>query len=148
MNKIKQIKCVATNGDIEIPNKDYKYTILYFYPKDSTPGCTIEGRDFASLKDEFAKKDIVIYGVSKDSIESHNKFITKQGFNFDLISDTQAELCKEFGVLQIKKMFGKEYMGIVRSTFIISADGEIIKKWSSVKVKEHAQKVLDYCQNL
>lgn len=148
MKRIKQISCESTIGIVQIPDNSNKYIVLYFYPKDNTPGCTIEGRDFAELNEQFKAKNIIVYGVSKDSINSHKKFISKQGFNFALISDTDGSLCSEFGVIQMKKMFGKEYMGIVRSTFVIAPDGKILKHWSKVKVKGHAKEVLDYCNTL
>lgn len=120
-----------------------QYTVLYFYPKDSTPGCTTEGNDFTTLHPEFSKLNTQIFGVSMDSMKRHDNFKTKQGFTFELISDPEAELCNLFGVYQLKKNFGKEYMGIVRSTFIIDPSGKLVKEWSPVKVKGHAQEVLD-----
>jgi peroxiredoxin Q/BCP len=119
------------------------YTVLYFYPKDSTPGCTTEGRDFSALHDQFAQLNGQIFGVSLDSMQRHENFKNKQAFAFDLISDVDAVLCKLFGTYQLKKNFGKEYMGIVRSTFLINPQGELVAEWRQVKVKDHAQEVLE-----
>jgi len=125
-----------------------QYTVLYFYPKDSTPGCTTEGLDFTALHDEFGKLNAQIFGVSMDSMKRHDNFKTKQSFSFDLISDPDAELCNIFGTYQLKNNFGKEYMGIVRSTFLIDPNGVMIHEWSKVKVKEHAQEVLNTLKEL
>ncbi|MEA3406224.1 MAG: peroxiredoxin [Pseudomonadota bacterium] len=119
-----------------------KYTVLYFYPKDSTPGCTTEGKDFTELQSEFEKLNCQIFGVSMDSMKRHENFKSKQAFSFELISDPDAVLCNQFGTYQLKKNFGKEYMGIVRSTFLINPDGKIVSEWLKVKVKGHAAEVL------
>ena len=141
---------VAATSNKIITNKDLenKYSVIYFYPKDSTPGCTTEGLDFTALHPEFSKLNTQIFGVSLDSIKRHDNFKAKQNFNFDLISDPDAELCNIFGVYQLKKNFGKEYMGIVRSTFLIDPTGTLVKEWRSVKVKEHAQSVLNTVKEL
>jgi peroxiredoxin Q/BCP len=120
-----------------------QFTVLYFYPKDSTPGCTTEGLDFSALKEAFATLNCQVFGVSMDTIQRHENFKSKQGFAFDLISDPDAELCKLFNVYQLKKNFGKEYMGIVRSTFLINPNGKLETQWRNVKVKGHAEAVLD-----
>ncbi len=120
-----------------------QYTVLYFYPKDSTPGCTTEGNDFTQLHPEFTANNCQIFGVSMDSMKRHDNFKSKQGFSFELISDPDAELCNLFGTYQLKKNFGKEYMGIVRSTFLINPNGEVVAEWLKVKVKEHASSVLE-----
>ncbi|WP_127470973.1 peroxiredoxin [Thiomicrorhabdus aquaedulcis] len=119
-----------------------KFTVLYFYPKDSTPGCTTEGLEFAQLHDEFLALNAQILGVSLDSLTRHANFKNKHSFPFDLISDPEALLCKIFGVYQLKKNFGKEYMGIVRSTFLINPQGQLDQAWLNVKVAGHAQMVL------
>ncbi|MDG6773223.1 peroxiredoxin [Thiomicrorhabdus sp. ZW0627] len=124
------------------------YTVLYFYPKDSTPGCTTEGKDFSELRESFQALNCQILGVSMDSMKRHESFKSKQGFTFDLISDTEAELCQIFGTYQLKKNFGKEYMGIVRSTFLIDPDGKLVAEWQKVKVKDHAQAVLEKLKEL
>lgn len=120
-----------------------KNIVLYFYPKDSTPGCTTEARDFTALKAEFDNKNAIVLGVSKDSIKSHQNFCKKQALSIDLLSDTEGELCDAYGVWKEKSMYGKTYMGIERSTFLIDAEGNIGQVWRKVKVKNHAQEVLD-----
>ena len=117
--------------------------VIYFYPKDSTPGCTTEGKDFRDRYEEFQSLDTEIFGVSKDTMKRHDNFKAKQAFPFELISDESGEVCKLFGVWQLKKNFGKEYMGIVRSTFLIDKEGKIQKIWNKVRVKDHADEVLD-----
>ena len=116
--------------------------VLYFYPKDDTPGCTKEGADFTKLHKKFQKLGAEIFGVSKDSISSHEKFKKKQKYSFELISDEQGKLCEAFSVLKEKSMFGKTYLGIERSTFLISAEGIVRKVWRKVKVEGHAEEVL------
>jgi peroxiredoxin Q/BCP len=120
-----------------------QWLVLYFYPKDSTPGCTTEGLDFNALLPQFRRAGAVVLGVSKDSLKSHRNFCTKQGFKFDLVSDEDGSLCDAFGVVQPKKLYGREYLGIVRSTFLIDPTGVIRLKWQPVKVPGHAQAVLD-----
>ncbi|MBN2646906.1 MAG: peroxiredoxin [Thiotrichales bacterium] len=141
---------LATTGQKTLTHADFigRYSVLYFYPKDATPGCTTEGQDFNRLLQEFAKQNTSIYGVSLDSIESHERFKSQQGFTFELISDPQAELSSALGVYQLKKNFGKEYMGIVRSTFVIDPTGTICALWSPVKVDGHAAEVLQTIQQL
>ena len=149
MNKVNPTTCVATsNQKVEIPDNHGRNIVLYFYPKDDTPGCTIEGNDFAELNDSFADQNIVIYGVSRDSISSHEKFKKKFSFSFELISDEDEVLCNQFKVIKLKKLYGKEYMGIVRSTFVISPSGEILKYWNNVKVDGHADEVLEFVSGL
>lgn len=118
------------------------WTVLYFYPKDSTPGCTTEGLEFSALAPQFAALGAAIYGVSRDSLASHEKFMCKHGFAFELISDSEESLCRAFDVIQEKMNFGKKYFGIVRSTFLINPQGEIVREWRKVKVARHAQEVL------
>lgn len=118
-----------------------KNIILYFYPKDSTPGCTQEGHDFTALKSKFNKLNTVILGVSRDSLKSHEKFKTKQSYNFELISDPDEILCRYFGVMQPKSMFGRKYMGVERCTFIIDSKQKLIHEWRKVKVPGHADEV-------
>ncbi|MFK5883912.1 MAG: peroxiredoxin [Candidatus Izemoplasma sp.] len=116
--------------------------ILYFYPKDQTPGCIIEARNFSSLQQEFLDQGYKIIGVSRDSVKSHKNFILKQNLNLLLLSDVDEKLVKAFDVLKEKQMFGKKYMGIVRSTFVINELGEVTKEYIKVSVKDHASKVL------
>ena len=149
MNKVNPITCVATsNQKVEIPDNNGRNIVLYFYPKDDTPGCTIEGNDFAELNDSFADQNTVIYGVSRDSISSHEKFKKKFSFSFELISDEDEVLCNQFKVIKLKKLYGKEYLGIVRSTFVISPNGEILKQWDNIKVDGHADEVLEFVSGL
>ena len=118
------------------------WLVLYFYPKDSTPGCTIEGNDFNALLPKFEKLNATVLGVSRDSVKSHQNFCTKQGFRFDLISDTDEAVCKAFDVIHEKNMYGKKVLGIVRSTFLIDPTGTIRETWRPVKVPGHAEAVL------
>ena len=149
MNKVNPTTCVATSDqNVNIPDDQGRNIVLYFYPKDDTPGCTIEGNDFTRLNDAFAENNSVVYGVSRDSIASHEKFINKFNYKIDLISDEDESLCNEFDVIKLKKLYGKEYMGIVRSTFVISPSGEILKHWDKVKVDGHAEEVLQFVSSL
>ncbi|HSD16315.1 MAG TPA: peroxiredoxin [Thermomonas sp.] len=120
-----------------------KWLVLYFYPKDSTPACTTEGQDFNALLPAFKRAGAQVLGVSKDSLRSHQNFCAKQGFKFDLVSDADEAICNAFGVVQPKKLYGREYIGIVRSTFLVDPDGVIRQQWQPVKVPGHAQAVLD-----
>ena len=123
-----------------------QWLVLYFYPKDSTPGCTTEGLDFNALLPAFKRAGATVLGVSKDSLKAHHNFRAKQGFQFELVSDADGMLCEAFGVIQPKKLYGREYVGIVRSTFLIDPAGVIRRKWQPVKVPGHAQAVLDALQ--
>lgn len=125
-----------------------KKIVLYFYPKDNTKSCTIEALEFSALKDEFKKLNTLIIGVSKDSLESHNKFKEKNDLNFDLISDTSLDILKYFDVWKRKTMYGKEYMGTVRSTFILDDKLNILKEFRNVKAKGHAKFILDILKDL
>jgi len=145
--KIKNFSRPAT-GDKTISLKDLtgKKIVLYFYPKDSTPGCTTEGQDFRDAKAKFTRQNTVILGVSRDSLKKHENFKAKQNFNFDLLSDEDESLCKQFDVIKLKKLYGKEYMGIDRSTFLIDENALLIKEWRGVKVKGHVEEVLAACK--
>ncbi|MBW8809073.1 MAG: peroxiredoxin [Lysobacter sp.] len=125
--------------------KDYagQWLVLYFYPKDSTPGCTTEGLDFNALLPKFKKLGATVLGVSRDSIKSHQNFCAKQGFKFELVSDKDETLCNAFGVIKEKSLYGRKYIGIERSTFLIDPKGVIVQSWRPVKVAGHAQAVLD-----
>jgi peroxiredoxin Q/BCP len=118
------------------------WLVLYFYPKDSTPGCTTEGLEFNALLPKFKKLDATVLGVSRDSIKSHQNFCDKQGFRFDLVSDADEKLCNAFGVIKEKKLYGREYIGIERSTFLIDPKGRIAQSWRGVRVAGHAYEVL------
>ena len=123
-----------------------QWLVLYFYPKDSTPGCTTEGIDFNALLPEFKQLGATVLGVSRDSIKSHQNFCGKQGFGFDLVSDADEALCNAFGVIKEKNLYGRKSMGIERSTFLIDPTGVIARSWRPVKVAGHAQAVLDALQ--
>ena len=124
--------------------KDFKgrKLVLYFYPKDSTPGCTTEGKDFRDLYKQFQKAGCDILGVSQDSLKRHENFKAKQEFPFELLSDEDGSLCNAFDVIKLKKMYGKEFMGIERSTFLIDASGKLQAEWRKVKVPGHVEEVL------
>ena len=125
-----------------------KNIIIYFYPKDSTPGCTNEGIDFKDLYESFKNLNTEIFGVSRDSLKSHENFKAKYNFPFELLSDPDEEVCKLFDVIKMKNMYGKQVRGIERSTFIINAQGELIHEWRGVKVNGHAVEVLDFIKNI
>ena len=119
------------------------WLVLYFYPKDSTPGCTTAGIDFNALLPQFKRAGAVVFGVSRDSVRSHDNFCAKQGFGFPLVSDADEALCTAFDVIRMKNMYGKQVRGIERSTFLVSPDGTLVQAWRKVKVAGHAQAVLD-----
>ena len=124
------------------------WLVLYFYPKDSTPGCTTEGLDFNALLPKFKKLGAGVLGVSRDSVKSHDNFCAKQGFKFPLVSDGDEKLCNAFGVIGEKNMYGKKVLGVVRSTFLVSPDGRLAHEWRGVKVPGHAEAVLETLQAL
>ncbi len=128
--------------EIALADLKGKNVVLYFYPKDDTPGCTIEAQDFSRRIKEFEKLDSVVLGVSKDSLASHCKFIEKYNLTFNLLVDENSELCKKYEVIKEKSMFGKKYMGIDRTTFLIDKMGKIAKIWTAVKVNGHVEEVL------
>ena len=136
--------CAAT-GEQNIRLKDFrgKHVVLYFYPKDSTPGCTQEGLDFKELHAKFQRQGAVILGVSRDSVASHEKFKAKQKFPFELLADPDEKLCKTFDVIREKSLYGRKFLGVERSTFLIDADGKLRQEWRKVKVKGHAAEVLE-----
>ena len=117
--------------------------VLYFYPKDSTPGCTLEGQDFRDRHAAFAKHGAVILGVSRDGLKSHENFKAKQGFPFELLADTEETVCQRYDVIKEKNMYGRKVLGIERSTFLIDAAGKLVREWRKVKVKGHVDEVLD-----
>ena len=125
-----------------------KYVVLYFYPKDDTPGCTIETIDFNKLLSKFKKLDCEIYGISKDSIKSHNKFKEKYKIKFDLLADEELKVLKKYKVWGKKKFMGREFMGTNRTTFLIDKKGKILKIWENVKVKDHAKEVLETLKDM
>ena len=141
---------LKTTGGRTVQLADYrgKQLILYFYPKGSTPGCTQEGQDFRDATDAFAAADTLILGASRDGLKAQENFKTKQGFPFDLIADTDEALCRAFDVIKLKKMYGKESLGVERSTFLIDAAGVLRQQWRGVKVKGHVADVLAAAQAL
>lgn len=140
---VASFKAEATrNKTIELKELRGKYVVIYFYPKDSTPGCTLEGQDFRDLHSRFRRQNTVVLGVSRDSLASHEKFRDKQSFPFDLISDPDETLCRQFDVIQEKTLYGRKFMGVVRSTFLIDDTGRLRQEWRGVKVKDHAAEVL------
>ena len=143
LNKIApNFKLPSTSGDIFEISKIKKNIILYIYPKDDTPGCTLESKDFSKLNNLFKKKKTLVIGISKDSISSHIKFKKKYKLKFDLLSDEKLIVIKKYVAWGKKKFLGKNYMGIIRSTFLINRKGKILKIWSNVRVKDHAKEVL------
>ena len=146
---VKDFKCAATGDQtIQLKSLRGKKVVLYFYPKDATPGCTTEGQDFRDLHARFKEQNAIILGASRDSITSHEKFREKQQFPFDLLSDTDEKLCKQFDVIKEKNMYGRKVMGIERSTFLIDKQGKLAHEWSKVKVDGHAEAVLDAAKAL
>ncbi|SDX25204.1 peroxiredoxin [Thiocapsa roseopersicina] len=146
---IPDIELPAT-GEKSVKLSDYrgKNLVLYFYPKASTPGCTQEGQDFRDAADAFAAADTQILGASRDGIKAQENFKAKQSFPFDLLSDKDETLCKAFDVIKMKKMYGKESLGVERSTFLIDAEGVLREEWRGVKVKDHVAAVLAAAQRL
>ena len=120
--------------------------VLFFYPRDATPGCTTESQNFRDAKAKFTRQNAIILGVSRDSIKRHENFKAKQKFNFDLLSDENETLCKQFDVIKLKKLYGREYMGVDRSTFLIDEKGILLEEWRGVKVKQHVEQVLEACK--
>ena len=141
--KALDFKLQSTNGkNYSLKESIGKYVVLYFYPKDDTPGCTIETKDFNKLLQKFKKLNCEVFGISKDSLKSHNKF------KFDLLTDEELKVLKKYGVWGKKKFMGREFMGTIRSTFLVDKKGKIIKMWKDVKVKDHAKEVLETLQNI
>ena len=141
---------LKATGERTLKLSDYrgKHLCLYFYPKASTPGCTQEGQDFRDATDAFAAANTVILGASRDGLKAQENFKAKQGFPFDLIADTDEALCRAFDVIKLKKMYGKESLGVERSTFLIDANGVLRQEWRGVKVKGHVDEVLAAAQSL
>jgi peroxiredoxin Q/BCP len=136
--------------DLRFKLSDYqgKYLVLYFYPRDNTPGCTQEGQDFNEHLDEFDALNTVIFGISRDSLATHQKFKAKYDFRFQLITDTDEAMCNLFDVIKMKNMYGKQVRGIERSTFLIGPDSVLINEWRKIKVKGHAELVLETIREL
>ncbi|MHB0764389.1 peroxiredoxin [Stutzerimonas sp. NM35] len=139
----------ATSGQlINLEALQGKQVVLYFYPKDNTPGCTTEGQGFRDLHEAFAAANTLVFGVSRDSLRTHENFKAKQGFPFELISDKDEQLCQLFDVIKLKKLYGKKYMGVDRSTFLIDSAGILRQQWRGVKVPGHVEAVLQAAQAL
>ena len=132
------------SGSFDLSACAGKNVVLYFYPKDNTPGCTLEGENFRDLYTEFQNANTEIFGVSRDSIKSHEAFKTRKAFPFELISDTEEKICTLFDVMKMKNMYGKQVRGIERSTFLINHKGVLIQEWRGIKVPGHVQTVLDF----
>ena len=147
--KVANFKLESTSGKFfDLKKNKSKYLVLYFYPKDDTPGCTIETNDFNKLLSKFKKLDCEVYGVSKDGLKSHDKFRDKYKIKFDLLADEEIKILKKYKVWGKKKFMGREFMGIIRSTYLIDKKGKILKIWDNVKVKDHAKEVLETLQNI
>jgi peroxiredoxin Q/BCP len=147
--KVASFSLPAT-GDKNVSLDDFKGTnlVIYFYPKDSTPGCTLEGQNFRDSYKEFKKSGTTVLGVSRDSLKAHENFRTRQEFPFDLLSDAEEKLCRQFDVIHEKNMYGRKVMGIVRSTFLLDGDGVLQKEWRKVRVKGHVEEVLEAAGSL
>tara|TARA_B100000029_G_scaffold488305_1_gene544721 strand:- start:1008 stop:1475 length:468 start_codon:yes stop_codon:yes gene_type:complete len=142
-------KLPSTNKkDYSLKDSIGKFVIIYFYPKDDTPGCTIETNDFNKLLSKFKKLNCDVYGISKDDLKSHNKFRNKYKIKFDLLADEKLKVLKKYKVWGKKKFMGREFMGIIRTTFLLDKKGKIIKIWNNVKVKDHAKEVLETVKNI
>jgi len=141
--KIPDLRGESTSGPVRLRDLRGYPVVVYFYPKDATPGCTKEAQDFRDLSKDFAKLGAVVLGVSRDSLASHEKFHGKQALNFALVSDPDETWCKAFDVIHEKVLYGKRHLGVVRSTFLIDADGKLAQEWRGVKVPGHAAAVRD-----
>ena len=147
--KVPDFTATATNDSVfSLSENMGKNIVIYFYPKDNTPGCTKEGEDFRDQFEEFISNNTVVVGVSRDSVKSHEKFICKYNFPFDLIADEDETVCQLFDVIKEKNMYGRKYMGIERSTFLIDTNGILINEWKKVKVKGHVEEVIDALSNI
>ncbi|MRW87591.1 redoxin domain-containing protein [Pseudoduganella sp. FT26W] len=134
-----------TSGQtFQLSGRPARYTVLFFYPKDNTPGCTTENMAFRDLYEQFQAAGAEIYGISRDSLRSHEGFRAKLGLPFELISDPEEQVCQQFGVMKMKQMYGKTVRGIERSTFVIDAAGQLVKEWRGVKVAGHVDEVLEF----
>lgn len=148
MNKFPNFKLENQNGET-VSNEDLKdVTVIYFYPRDNTPGCTTQACDMRDAMDDLKDLNVTVYGVSGDSKKKHQNFIAKNELNFDLLVDEDFELAKELDVYRLKKSFGKESMGIVRTTFVVDADSNILKRMDNVKAKSHAEELKSFLQEV
>ena len=146
---VKDFSLPSTDGGtFKLSDQRGKTLVVYFYPKDNTPGCTTEGADFRDRYKEFRKAGAEVIGVSRDSVKSHEGFKAKMKFPFELLSDADEQACALFGVMKMKNMYGRKVRGIERSTFVLDKDGVVAREWRGVKVPEHAQEVLDFVKTL
>ncbi|HXT03383.1 MAG TPA: peroxiredoxin [Casimicrobiaceae bacterium] len=148
MARIKDFEAPSTEGTFRLSDHAGHPVVLYFYPRDNTPGCTTEGQQFRDLYPQFAKIGAIVAGVSRDSLKSHENFRTKMAFPFPLLSDADEALCTQFDVIKMKNMYGKQVRGIERSTFVIDASGKLAREWRGVKVPGHAREVLEFVKTL
>ena len=141
---------LPSTGDTPFTLSDHRGTnvVFYFYPKDNTSGCTLEGQEFRDLYPDFAKANTIVVGVSRDSLKSHEGFKAAQGFPFELLTDKDEAVCELFGVMKMKNMYGKQVRGIERSTFVFDVDGKLVKSWRGLKAPGHAAEVLGFVQTL
>jgi thioredoxin-dependent peroxiredoxin len=146
--KIKDFEADSTGGPFRLSAQSGKVVVLYFYPKDNTPGCTTEGMEFRDFAAKFAKAGAVIVGVSRDSLKSHQGFKEKLGLPFELIADPDEKLCELFGVMKLKNMYGKQVRGVERSTFVFDRHGKLVHEWRAVKAPGHAAEVLEFIKTL
>ena len=146
--KVTDFTAESTGGPFKLWAHKGHPVVLYFYPKDNTPGCTTEGAQFRDLYPKFKKLGAIVVGCSRDSLKSHEGFKEKLAFPFELLSDADEKLCSQFAVIKMKNMYGKKVRGIERSTFVIDADGKLVKEWRGVKVPGHADEVLDFVKTL
>jgi thioredoxin-dependent peroxiredoxin len=147
-SEVPDFKLLATSGELDLTSYRGQNLVLYFYPKDSTPGCTLEGQDFAALYKQFKKYKTEIVGISRDSLKSHENFKTKMKFPFALASDGEEKMCQLFDVIKMKNMYGRKVRGIERSTFVLDSKGVLRQEWRKVKVAGHAQEVLEFVKTL
>jgi thioredoxin-dependent peroxiredoxin len=148
MARVKDFEAPSTEGTFRLSDHAGHPVVLYFYPRDNTPGCTTEGQQFRDLYPQFAKIGVIVAGVSRDSLKSHENFRTKMAFPFPLLSDADEALCTQFDVIKMKNMYGKQVRGIERSTFVIDASGKLAHEWRGVKVPGHAREVLEFVKTL
>jgi peroxiredoxin Q/BCP len=147
--KIKDFELPSTGDSIfKLSAQKGKKVVIYFYPKDNTPGCTLEGQEFRDLYPKFKKANAIVVGISRDSLKSHENFKVNQGFPFELLSDQDEKACEQFGVMKLKNMYGKQVRGVERSTFVIDADGKLAREWRGVKAPGHAAEVLAFVESL
>ncbi|MBV2167340.1 MAG: peroxiredoxin [Bdellovibrio sp.] len=147
--KVPNFKIASSSGEeFSLASQKGKKVVLYFYPKDSTPGCTTEGIEFNEMLSQFKKQNAEVYGISRDSLKSHDKFICKYDFKFELLSDEDEEVCKLFDVIKEKNMYGKKVMGIERSTFVIDESQKLVGEFRKVKAEGHAAEILKFIKSL